>query len=180
MPSFKPSSTPSLHPSAKPSVIPSSRPSSTPSFHPSLGPSGSPSSSPSGECGDNICNPKNQFCNDDLMCDCIEGWFSASGMGGACQNEDECANEMHECDPNAKCTDTVGSYKCECKEGFTGDGKSCSDVNECSDKSACDDGFICINTNGSFDCKMTPKPTSAPTIINCICCVQPFPPICSR
>ena len=36
----------------------------------------------------------------------------------------ECELEL--CDPNATCTDTLGSYTCECNEGFYGDGVSCT------------------------------------------------------
>ena len=37
---------------------------------------------------------------------------------------DECISNT--CDSNAKCIDTINSYTCECKEGFTGDGTSCT------------------------------------------------------
>ena len=40
---------------------------------------------------------------------------------------DECSSaSQHECDPNANCKNTVGSHSCSCKEGFSGDGRSCS------------------------------------------------------
>ena len=39
-------------------------------------------------------------------------------------DRDECASP-NECDPNATCTNTEGSYVCRCKKGFTGDGKNC-------------------------------------------------------
>lgn len=39
---------------------------------------------------------------------------------------DECATEDHSCNPNANCMNTPGSYRCVCKEGFNGDGFSCS------------------------------------------------------
>ena len=40
---------------------------------------------------------------------------------------DECASpETNECDLNAMCTNTEGSYVCRCKKGYTGDGKICS------------------------------------------------------
>ena len=38
----------------------------------------------------------------------------------------ECSDGSHDCDVNANCTNTVGSHDCTCKEGFTGDGRSCS------------------------------------------------------
>eukprot|EP00058_Branchiostoma_floridae_P024131 XP_002609621.1 hypothetical protein BRAFLDRAFT_87842 [Branchiostoma floridae] len=38
---------------------------------------------------------------------------------------DECELGLDDCDPDAVCVNTHGSYKCECKPGFTGDGKTC-------------------------------------------------------
>ena len=37
---------------------------------------------------------------------------------------DECIS--NNCDSNDTCIDTINSYTCECKEGFTGDGTSCT------------------------------------------------------
>ena len=39
---------------------------------------------------------------------------------------DECKSDISDCDVNANCTNTYGSYKCKCKAGYTGDGHSCS------------------------------------------------------
>ena len=39
---------------------------------------------------------------------------------------DECSAKTHNCHSNAFCTNAKGSSKCACKEGYTGDGKSCS------------------------------------------------------
>ena len=39
----------------------------------------------------------------------------------------ECATRSHNCDPiNGFCTNTVGSYLCDCCPGFTGDGITCN------------------------------------------------------
>ncbi|XP_078695151.1 uncharacterized protein LOC144924079 isoform X4 [Branchiostoma floridae x Branchiostoma belcheri] len=38
---------------------------------------------------------------------------------------DECELGLADCDLDAICVNTHGSYKCECKPGFTGDGKTC-------------------------------------------------------
>ena len=38
---------------------------------------------------------------------------------------DECSTE-NECDVNAMCANTIGSYKCTCKKGYEGDGRNCS------------------------------------------------------
>ena len=39
---------------------------------------------------------------------------------------DECANpETNQCDPDALCNNTVGSYICRCLIGYQGDGRNC-------------------------------------------------------
>ena len=43
---------------------------------------------------------------------------------------DECAMiSTNDCSANADCTNTVGSFNCTCKPGFTGDGNTCSGIN---------------------------------------------------
>ena len=37
---------------------------------------------------------------------------------------DECISNP--CDSNAVCIDTINSYTCECKKGFTADGTTCT------------------------------------------------------
>ena len=37
----------------------------------------------------------------------------------------ECAVNTDNCHVNATCTDTAGSFTCQCKTGFTGNGVSC-------------------------------------------------------
>ena len=39
---------------------------------------------------------------------------------------DECSENTHDCDSNADCTNTDGSYNCACKTGWSGDGTSCT------------------------------------------------------
>ena len=38
---------------------------------------------------------------------------------------DECTTNSFDCDPNAACQNTKGSYTCGCKSGYTGNGKIC-------------------------------------------------------
>ena len=38
----------------------------------------------------------------------------------------ECLHGTDNCDLNAKCTDTIGSFECTCNQGFIGDGQTCS------------------------------------------------------
>lgn len=39
-----------------------------------------------------------------------------------CPDVDECALGLAHCHADAECTNTHGSYKCNCKQGFLGDG----------------------------------------------------------
>jgi len=42
-------------------------------------------------------------------------------------NTNECDNStFNRCDANATCTKTTGSYVCECKQGFYGNGTECN------------------------------------------------------
>ena len=38
---------------------------------------------------------------------------------------DECAGGENDCDTNALCTNTEGSYICRCLRGYDGDGRNC-------------------------------------------------------
>lgn len=40
-------------------------------------------------------------------------------------DENECDPSRSPCDLNANCTNTKGSFECQCKPGFTGDGFRC-------------------------------------------------------
>ena len=39
---------------------------------------------------------------------------------------EECSTNTHDCDVNADCVNTVGSYSCNCRAGYTGDGQTCN------------------------------------------------------
>lgn len=38
---------------------------------------------------------------------------------------DECTSNVHNCDENAVCNNTGGSFTCACRNGFNGNGTSC-------------------------------------------------------
>ena len=41
------------------------------------------------------------------------------------QDVDECKDGSNACHINSNCNDTVGSYTCECRIGYSGDGYTC-------------------------------------------------------
>ncbi|PFX21263.1 Hemicentin-1 [Stylophora pistillata] len=66
---------------------------------------------------------------------------------------DECSgsNPSNDCaETGGVCINTHGSYKCKCEKGYKGNGKQCTDINECVEHD-CDQGD-CQNTQGSFRC----------------------------
>lgn len=49
---------------------------------------------------------------------------------------DECLTQKANCDQNAVCTNTIGSFVCSCKDGFQGNGTFCTGngytiINDC-------------------------------------------------
>ena len=58
------------------------------------------------------------------QCDCDSGYDSGCGDSG-CYDINECDSQIDECDTNAICINTYGSYICECKDDYVSDGRSC-------------------------------------------------------
>ena len=42
---------------------------------------------------------------------------------------DECEFQLDSCDIHAECNNTIGSYECECRSGYRGNGKICNGIN---------------------------------------------------
>ena len=104
-------------------------------------------------------------------CTCDEGYF---GDGFECFDNDECGIlpitnttsgidddqwGINDCDRNAECTNLPGDYNCTCMDGFSGDGFTCEDEDECAELTAeqraelsCHDDAVCKNLVGGFNC----------------------------
>ena len=63
--------------------------------------------------------------NGKAVCVCKRGTTGSDGLN--CQDIDECAGD-NDCDANAVCRNTAGSYECKCKAGFYGNGKMCKEL----------------------------------------------------
>merc|ERR1712050_537541 len=80
--------------------------------------------------------------------------FRTRALCEANKDVDECILGTDNCHAHASCTNTDGSFTCECNDGFQGNGAQCSDVNECVlGTDNCHAHALCINTDGGFACK---------------------------
>ena len=62
------------------------------------------------------CRDSDTVCNVTAGCEKCPAGFE----GGDCHADiDECAGDDNPCDEHAKCTNTIGTFKCMCQAGFT-------------------------------------------------------------
>lgn len=86
-------------------------------------------------------------------------WLGACGFRSEAASTHDAADapatcEDLACGPNAMCT-VAGTAACRCNPGFTGDGTTCHDIDECAaGTSGC--AAACLNTTGRFAC-YTPR-----------------------
>ncbi|XP_035671935.1 signal peptide, CUB and EGF-like domain-containing protein 1 isoform X8 [Branchiostoma floridae] len=64
---------------------------------------------------------------------------------------DECMEGTHDCHPNATCSNTPKSFRCQCRQGYVGNGRHCEDEDECAVNNG---GCVheCTNTQGNYRC----------------------------
>lgn len=94
--------------------------------------------------------------NGAAVCSCPYGFVDMSGgsaTGIACVDVNECLAGLDDCATNATCVNTIGSYSCECNEGYAGNGVTCIDIDECADEiDECGIHGTCVNTSGAYTC----------------------------
>ncbi|KIH68047.1 calcium binding EGF domain protein [Ancylostoma duodenale] len=98
---------------------------------------------------------KNHMCMVDAKgnkdCDMCKMGFEMKD--GECVDINECTESgLNMCDKNAVCNNLMGTYACQCKKGFRGDGYMCEDEDECL-MMPCHPQAECKNTPGSFECR---------------------------
>ncbi|XP_077177878.1 signal peptide, CUB and EGF-like domain-containing protein 2 isoform X3 [Paroedura picta] len=65
---------------------------------------------------------------------------------------DECAQGLDDCHPDAICQNTPKLYKCTCKPGYSGEGKTCEDIDECDNDFNGGCVHECFNIPGNYRC----------------------------
>ena len=90
-----------------------------------------------------------------LISACPEGYSAVNSI--SCTNIDECSLAIDDYDKNAFCTDTDGSYNCDCYKGFKGNGRTCDNINECLSRKTNRCHHVqnanCQDTVGSYRCE---------------------------
>jgi hypothetical protein len=66
-----------------------------------------------------------------------------------CTDDDECTLGTHNCDDNATCNNTDGSFNCSCNAGYTGDGVTCTADAGCTNGDTQEGTTVCgLNNEG--------------------------------
>jgi len=63
--------------------------------------------------------------HDSCLCTGVNHYIQNTSGSPMCVDNDECIQGTSACHRDAACINTVGSYICQCNDGFNGDGKDC-------------------------------------------------------
>jgi cysteine-rich repeat protein len=93
----------------------------------------------------------------EALCTCNNG-FKGNGYI-TCGDVDECELCSHNCEYNAQCTNTVGSFTCACINGYDGDGLNCTHVCETGTHACVSNTTCVINPDSLIDPYMCTCPS---------------------
>lgn len=109
------------------------------------------------DCDEHAVCTKTNDTPEGYRCKCKRGFV---GDGRICEDINECLDpDLYNCPAHSHCVNTVGSYRCECDEGFekADDDYTCRDIDECLlEIHECSPHAICTNTMGSYECTCKP------------------------
>ncbi|CAM5120703.1 unnamed protein product [Eretmochelys imbricata] len=80
----------------------------------------------------------------------LRGQVRAAGL--LLPDVDECAQGTDDCHPDAICQNIPKLYKCTCKLGYSGEGKTCEDIDECDNDFNGGCVHECFNIPGNYRC----------------------------
>ncbi|BFZ22426.1 hypothetical protein BsWGS_25465 [Bradybaena similaris] len=114
-----------------------------------------------GTCVNEVNEHSNQAGQFSYRCICDPGWNRSSSDPACVVDIDECATGTHcSLNPPVPCINLPGSFVCgSCPSGYTGNGHTCYDINECAINNGGCSTFPrveCINTQGSRSCGRCP------------------------
>ncbi|CAF4415936.1 unnamed protein product, partial [Rotaria sp. Silwood2] len=91
---------------------------------------------------------------------CLSGYSSNNSF--TCEDINECQLNSSRCG-NGICINLIGTFSCDCVNGYRFDNQTCIDINECREPNVdgtfgrrCNTTDVCINTNGSYTCECSP------------------------
>ncbi|EDO39003.1 predicted protein [Nematostella vectensis] len=110
------------------------------------------STSDKDECQNNPC-PLNSICSNTIGsydCACQPNYVKS---GERCIIAvDYCLKYNYTCSEFAQCFNGPTNHTCACKQGYSGNGTYCADVDECVEGNQCHSNATCNNTIGEYTC----------------------------